>query len=264
MPIANGDASAAPVIIWTLQRSGGTNFANRLARLTSSKKFHHEPFNKQRTFGHVTRAWLEAAASPSRDHQLRDAMDETLATGVNVKHCVEMMPIEISRALAEASVRKGYRHLVLYRRSIVDRLMSLYFARQTGIWGPGSASEADKETLERPLPDVPVADLVKHEEMCVRHLRAIEEHLRALRLPYFALSFEQIYDAEHPAAATAVLAGALASIGVKLSEEEFAKWSQSVRESGEQGTKARYLAAPGYETLAARVRDVTPYAPMGD
>lgn len=261
MSNAGGEQSSAPVIIWTLQRSGGTNFANRLARLTPTKKFHHEPFNKQRTFGHVTRAWLEAAASSNRDAQLLADVDEVLSTGVNIKHCVEMMPIEISRALARSSLGKGYGHLVLYRRSIVDRLMSLHFARQTGIWGPKTANEADQQTLERPLAEVPVSELIKHEEMCIRHLREIEEQLRSLGLSYFAVSFEEIYDLED--SDHGVLSAALAALGIDLAKPDFIKWAQSVKESGEQGTRTRYLSAPGYDALVARVKDIAPYEPLG-
>ena len=263
MSIDSGHSGGPPVIVWTLQRSGGTNFVNRLARLTTTKKFEHEPFNKQRVFGHVTREWMEAAPGPGRDAALSAAIDEVLKSGVNIKHCVEMMPIEISEVLAEASAQARYGHLILYRRAIVDRLMSLYFARQTGIWGPGSAQKADQETLEKPLPPIPVDELIDHEKKCLQNLNTVVAQLKRFGATYFVLAFEDIYDTENPEAAHAVLAASLDSLGIQLDRASFLKWVESVQSSGEQGTRSRYAMAPGYERLVEGVKGIVEFRPSG-
>ena len=41
-----------PFIIWTLRRTGGTILAAHIGVK------HHEPFNKDRIFGDVSKAWL--------------------------------------------------------------------------------------------------------------------------------------------------------------------------------------------------------------
>lgn len=262
MTAAGGQQRKPSIIIWTLQRSGGTNFANRLSRYCSGK-IHHEPFNKQRAFGHVTREWMAAPKGPARDTRLLASMNDVLAPAPCVKHCVEMVPLEISHALAEAVADREYRHLLLYRRSIVDRLMSLYFARQTGIWGPASVAQADKELLEGTLPEVRVDELIEHEHKCIRNLSDCEATLQSLNIPCFTLCFEDIYDRDNPDTARDILIDVLSFMGIELDETEFETWFESMRSSGEQGTRARYATAPGYERLVKRAEEITPFVSSG-
>lgn len=44
--MAATSANVKPFIIWTLQRTGGTNLAQRLVELSGLKGAQHEPFNK--------------------------------------------------------------------------------------------------------------------------------------------------------------------------------------------------------------------------
>ena len=121
---ASPAAHRPPLLIWTLQRSGGTNLTRRLEVLAGLAHGEHEPFNVEREFGHITRDWL---ARPDRA-TLDTAMHAACTQRRLIKHCVELVPWEVSQALAEQSVDLGYRHLFLYREQPRDRLLSLTFA----------------------------------------------------------------------------------------------------------------------------------------
>src|SRR5687767_10672415 len=101
-------------IIWTLQRTGGTNLARRLFERASlveaarekvqepgsigakwlgavaSQWSFHEPFNygkKSRIFGPVTERWVT-----TNDRQALDtALAEICSLRIGLKHCVEMV-----------------------------------------------------------------------------------------------------------------------------------------------------------------------------
>lgn len=87
-----------PFVIWTLQRTGGTNLTRQLVRLSGLPRTEHEPFNEGRAYGHVTAAWRK-----DRDAlAMGAAMQEIAAEHQVIKHCVEMVPPEINGGLALA------------------------------------------------------------------------------------------------------------------------------------------------------------------
>jgi hypothetical protein len=110
-----------PFVVWTLQRTGGTNLTARLVELAGLKSAPHEPFNVGRVYGYITQAWQSDQDRVS----LRQAVAEVAAKGEVIKHCVETVPWEITEALLEATHAAGYRHLFLYRRHAAERLLSL-------------------------------------------------------------------------------------------------------------------------------------------
>ena len=66
----NSTAKCSPFIIWTLQRTGGTNLAKQSVSRSDLmcnqhesvsmdyKPLDHEPFNMDRVYGHITRQWM--------------------------------------------------------------------------------------------------------------------------------------------------------------------------------------------------------------
>jgi hypothetical protein len=118
-----------PFIIWTLQRTGGTNLTSRLVEKFGLKETDHEPFNLGRLYGNVTKHWNDY-----KDAAVLHCSMQAIAAERNViKHCMEMVPWEVTRALAEAAVHAGYKHLFLYRESPRDRLLSLHFVQKTEV-----------------------------------------------------------------------------------------------------------------------------------
>lgn len=263
-----------PFIIWTLQRTGGTNLTQRLTERSGLPGTEHEPFNPGRIFGHVTEQWIRDK-NPDR---LRRAMEEISQRGVIIKHCVETVPWEITEALARASASAGYRHLFLYRKNALDRLLSLHFAKKTGVWGPNmqkfasltGAWEADSHATPEAVGKaafaeaVPVQKMVKHEKSCVQILTRTWDALNALGATPWAIAYEDIYRTADPEQPVHILLPVLRYLGMSGSDAEDRAWVGDVVGKGDQGTRNKYRDFPGVGELAKRIQAVAPFAPYGD
>lgn len=276
-------ASNRTFIIWTVQRTGGTNLARRLfersslfeaARETTrepgsvgakwlgevaSQWNFHEPFNygkKSRIFGKVTEDWVTRGDRKALD----DAVGEICSLRIGLKHCVEMVPWEVSEALADASCRNGYRHLFLYRRNAVNRLLSLHFAKESGIWGPHFKNENElrSKIFDEPLP---VRKLVHVEDQGRRRLARAWKRLASNGAGLHALAFEDVFEAADPASAEAALLPALAHLGLSRDPEEDRAFAAETIRSGEQGTRDEYAAFKGIDRLASALEDIRPFSP---
>lgn len=126
-----------PWIIVTMRRTGGTSLTKFLSNISSHSTVEHEPFNRKRKFGHITRDFLEGQNKQSTEQAIRSA----LAERPNLKHCIEIVPIEVTRILIDACIELEYRIIVLTRRNEHLRLASLFLAQATGAWGPEQAQE---------------------------------------------------------------------------------------------------------------------------
>src|SRR5690606_8339085 len=121
-----------------------------------------------------------------------------LEKGYAIKHCVETVPWAINEGLVDESVARRYNHLVLHRVDSLARLLSLHFARETGIWGRKKAAALRGEKGEDYLDalnvaTLPVVDLVRHENSCLDKLASIVKQLMRRRANVFLLSYEDIY-----------------------------------------------------------------------
>lgn len=74
-----------PFIIWTLQRTGGTNFNQFLCRSSVHSKWEDEPFSEFRECGHVTKAFK----ADGDKVKLAEGVREIMKKRRNIKHCVE-------------------------------------------------------------------------------------------------------------------------------------------------------------------------------
>jgi LPS sulfotransferase NodH len=239
-------AAARPFLICTLQRTGGTNLTNRLRR-RSPFATEHEPFNLPRTWGAITRAW-----KATRDLPALEAETAAVCAGQpNVKHCVEMVPWTVTAVLVAASVAAGYRHLFLYRRDIVGRILSMEYAQRTKVWGPSHIDKAadDARAFETPLD---VEALIAHETLCVRRLNRAWKALRAAGARPVALAFEDLYGSDEDAA-RAMLGRVLERLGLARDAAADAALLAELRVQGDQMTRDRYGRFPGVEALRAQV-----------
>lgn len=247
-----------PFVIWTLQRTGGTNLTQRLVEKSGLPGTEHEPFNVGRIYGGVTAAWRE-----SRDRiALARSVTDIAHKGQIIKHCVETVPWDVTHAFADATVQAGYRHLFLYREAPRDRLLSLHFARQTGVWGPGrdGNSQAAGRLLAEPIP---VAQLLNHERKCTNRLVATWAYLTRAGGRPRALSYEQVYRSSREQASTALLP-ILDDLGLAGSVEAAATFVNEVLCGGDQGTRDQYAAIPGVGDLTRGLADMECFDPRAD
>jgi len=271
-----------PFIIWTLQRTGGTNLARRLfeacgllpadrdrpeasspvlERITDQWKL-HEPFNygqQARVFGDISRRWVE----DGNDQALEQSISEIVGLRLPLKHCVEMVPWRITEVLARESCRAGYAHVFLYRREAVDRLLSLHFAKMSGVWGPhfSNQSELDDRIYGEALP---VAELAGHESFCAQTLENAWKLLQACGASPFALAYEDIYKEADPEQVFAQLGPVLRLLGLTKGGTKDRRFIDEILSAGDQGTRDKYARFAGIERLAAAVASGARFRPRSD
>ncbi len=202
---------------------------------------------------------------------LDEAIKKVVAEEKVIKHCVETVPWEVTESLALASIQAGYNHLFLYRRNALDRLLSLHFARITGIWGRNmekfgkiiGAPEVSKKTdqnvdiirviRENPIP---VEDLIRHEIKCVNIMNRLWDLLSENGANLIALAYEDVYKAQNLEQVVETLETVINKLGLEIPREKFIEWVKKVGGRGDQGTRNFYRQMIGYEELARRCEDL--------
>ena len=242
-------------IIWTLQRTGGTNLAHHLFGRADMRGIQHEPFNKGRVFSHVTEQWLES----KNEDLLASQMKEIVGRGLAIKHCVELVPLEISHALAKAACEAGFKHLFLYRKSALDRLLSLHFAQETGIWGPNEKNQATKALGA--IAPLPIAKLVHHEKRCIDLLNKMWSYLLAHNAKPLALSYDQLYACNTSRSIDALL-HVMKKFGLCRENQDDLALVNVITTNGHQGTKDKYEMIPGSSDLTTALEQVVKFAPI--
>jgi len=271
-----------PFIIWTLQRTGGTNLARRLFEtcgllpadrerregdspildLIPDQWKLHEPFNygeQPRTFGEITRRWVVDNDS----ERLAAEIAEITALKLPLKHCVEMVPWTVTETLARTAAASGYAHVFLFRKEALGRLLSLHFAKMSGVWGPhfNDPSQLDDRIYGDPLP---VDELLRHETFCAQTLEKVWALLRSLGAPAVALSYEDIYrepDAERVAERLLPVLRYLESSHGEARDRQFIR---EIVEAGDQGTRDKYGRFAGIEALSEALAGVPRFAPRAE
>ncbi len=260
-----------PFIIWTLQRTGGTNLTQQLTERSGLPGTEHEPFNQGRIYGHVTEQWI----SDRDPDQLQRAVEEICQRGVIIKHCVETVPWEITEALVQASIKADYRHLFLYRKNALDRLLSLHFAQKTGVWGPDmldfiavtGAREADPAATAGGIGEkalsvaIPVEKLVNHERRCVQTLTRTWQLLHTQGAQAQAIAYEDVYLTSDPEQPLRILLPVLEYLGLSENEPANLAWVGEMLGKGDQGTRDKYRDFPGVGELAKCIQVIAPFSP---
>lgn len=250
-----------PFIIWTVQRTGGTNFATNIIRASGLPITQHEPLNVGRSFGYITENWVS-----SRDHdKLQNDIGLFLDKGYPIKHCVENVDWEINESLAIQSARRGFWNIILYRENSIDRLASLKFALSTGLWGRKKVSLAKEmivESLGKGLciKNDEINHLISHENRCNERLIRVARLTDTFKSKTYALSFEDIYHSEESEARRKV---SLILDELNLSNESFvSNFINQLRSVGDQGSKILYKEIAGYAELEEGLKKNSPLRGM--
>lgn len=189
-------SGSAPFVVITLRRTGGTSLMTFMSRVSEYETVQHEPFNVDRIWGSIVADFLHSKDEKS----LKRSVQEVLANRPNIKHCVEIIPLEVTRVLIEECRNIGYTFFVLTRRNEVDRLMSLMLAHATGVWGGNEAKEIYPKIIsgEKDVPALSVDDAIVQARRDSSYLGDILKLLRHRRIEYDWLVFEEIYKGERP------------------------------------------------------------------
>lgn len=185
-----------PWLILTLRRTGGTSLTTFLSAASSFPTIEHEPFNVARTLGAITKAFRETDDTEAMTRAIRAA----LAHRPNIKHCIEIIPLELTRALIDICNDLGYRFIVMTRRDEARRLASLFLAVATGAWGPDAAEKIYPQIISGDLTPEPI-DLKKLQHRVSTDFHSVGRTLSLLRnrnIDYPWLLFEELYFGDTP------------------------------------------------------------------
>jgi hypothetical protein len=180
---------SSPFILWTLQRTGGTNLFNLLVEMSTHSAAEHEPFNfdrrQPRQFAKVYLDW--------RNNRDVSALHEICAKRVLIKHVYEWFDNDFNSALSMAADKYSYRHVHLLRRDSVARLISKGVAEESGAWYPDYAQRIFPEVLkgQRQI-KLDVGYLVRKHEIAERKRSNVTRMHRA-RQRYFTVFYEDLY-----------------------------------------------------------------------
>jgi hypothetical protein len=241
---------ATPFVIWTLQRTGGTNFNGFLNRASAHAKFQDEPFNLPREHGSVTAAW-----NADKDvDKLAAEIDAICAQKKNMKHCVEKVPNAVNRALATSATKFGYAPIFLVRRELLPRVLSKEYAERTKSWGPSTVLEEGQDDFAfgRPLD---VERLAAQEAEAIETLTKAWRFLRKMEAAPIVVSFEELYNSD-VAVAVAAFNRVLKRLGVAPDADTIAEMVEAVRSGGDQQTRDRYARFEGIDTLRERLAEI--------
>ncbi len=231
-----------PFCIWTLQRTGGTNFKAILNAASDAGSWEDEPFNHGRQLFRITKVLLEE----DRPKKLATQIERAMAKRKNFKHCVEVVPFPITTALIGATSAE-YRHLVLYRKVTVDRLLSVEFALRTQVWGPGAerASVDEQAAFNDPLDIEKLVERAQFANFCLQKTwNLLVENNASVA----AISFEELYSEPQEVAGQA-LARIFAAWEVPIDPSALTGMVQSLRGRGNQRTSNLYNRFKGADIL---------------
>lgn len=205
-----------PWLILTLRRTGGTSLTTFLSAVSSFPTVEHEPFNTARIFGQITQDFRETGDLEHMEAAVRKA----LARRPNIKHCVEIIPQEITRALIDTCNDLGYHFIVMTRRDEGQRLASLFLAVATGAWGPADAEKIYPQIIAGDLIPDPI-DLKNLQSRVKTDYYSVGRALSLLRnrkINYKWLLFEELYFGDTP---IETQAGALAAdLGMDITQDD--------------------------------------------
>ena len=180
-----------PILILTLRRTGGTELTTALVQLSAFPTIEHEPFNPGRKLSTIA----EGFAVHGNAGRLRAEIDAALDHTPNIKHCVEVPPVAITRALIDVAQARGYHVIVLTRRNEARRIGSLLLAQATGAWGATDAAKIYPRILDGTQAADPI-DLARVPQRVHADFAALGQTLTLLRnrgLAWDWQVFEDIY-----------------------------------------------------------------------
>jgi LPS sulfotransferase NodH len=177
-----------PFIIWCRQRTGSTALFYALCAASEHTPAEIEPFDLSPSGDRQLSSVSKRMAPGDRNRALRDICDK----GLLIKHCYENLPVEFNHKLAETSTRAGYRHIHLYRRDEVARLISKGIAEQHGTWGAHDGTRVKYEEWKAKgmhLPPLDVPALKRYHDTADEKWKAIGPLLRAHDVEYEELFY---------------------------------------------------------------------------
>jgi len=186
-----------PFIIWTMRRTGGTALTDLLMEMSEYETIDHEPFQFHRKLGHINRAFDRQKNGDKSPDVLR-LLDEALVSKPLIKHAYEIVDADFNEMLAKYIKSTEYKHLFLIRKDEVSRVLSLFTAYQSGVWGK-HGSESTYEMIrsgQKKLEPFDLDAMKIEEERSMKQTRRIRAILDRESIEYMDIYFEDFYTGE--------------------------------------------------------------------
>ena len=249
---------AHPFIIWTFQRSGGTSLSVALGEAIDPAPLKQEPFNPERDFGQVTLS-LRKEKFPKGVQ----ALGAILGEGISFKHCFELRSKRFNEMLLFAlSANRNYRNVVLMRSHEIDRVCSLYLAKQTSVWGKWKVKKGGYDDVlagRKKLEPFPVEAMVTHSLRCKNYHTWLLQKFEEMDIDHFDVDFDEMYTGEREAR-IAKTSCVFDYIDAKFDQNNNAILARILSEK--QGSNRLYSYVPNYDEARAVLRSrLEPAAP---
>ena len=180
-----------PFFIWTMRRTGGTSLTTLLTDISEFNNVQHEPFNTDRQFGRFIQDFRNA-----KEHQeIASELDAVLVDTPLIKHCYEIFGKEFNKLILESTVKQDYKHIFLKREDEISRIVSLFLAQQTSVWGPEQKKKKYDDIIsgKSELVSFNIENMVKHYKWCQNITRKIQTELIENGKGFKSISFEDFY-----------------------------------------------------------------------
>lgn len=241
--------SQLPWLILTLRRTGGTSLTAFLGEISPFPSIEHEPFNVDRMFGHVTRAFRDSGDADALRAGIDAALGDDPARCPNIKHCFDVVPPALTTELIRACAARGYAVLLYTRGNEAGRLRSLFLALSTGAWGGVEARRIYPEIRAGRIQPKPI-DLLNVRRRVTEDRNRTAQVIRQLEqngIAHSRRTFEDIYGAEKSAPDEARRLAA--ELGTQVAPDARAlRWFDASKKQGSEDI-ASYV--PGYPQAVA-------------
>ncbi len=180
-----------PFIIWTMRRTGGTSLTTLLTDISEYNGIQHEPFNQDRVLGGFIKKFRAGVPIDEIEEGIRKVfLDKPL-----IKHCYELFGKEFNKLIVDTACEQEYKHIFLRREDEVSRIVSLFLAQQTSVWGPEQKREKYQNIIsgKEALQPFNIEKMVEHYKWCNTITHYIQNILEENAQEYKVISFENFY-----------------------------------------------------------------------
>lgn len=180
-----------PFFIWTMRRTGGTSLTTLLTEISEHKGIQHEPFNVDRVLGHFVQDFRKQTDRA----EISSGLDELFLDTPLIKHCYEIFGKEFNQLIVNAAVKQNYKHLFLKREDEISRIISLFLAQQTSVWGPEQKKKKYDDIISGKSTLLPfdIEAMVEHYKWCKNITKKIQNMLTQNKKEFKTISFEDYY-----------------------------------------------------------------------
>lgn len=180
-----------PFFIWTMRRTGGTSLTTLLTDISEYRGMEHEPFNLDRRLG----KFIQDFRNGQEHQKILDELDELFSDTPLIKHCYELFGMDFNKLLIESTIKQDYKHIFLKREDEISRVVSLFLAQQTSVWGPEQKKQKYDDIISGKSKLVPfnIEKMLEHYKWCQNITNKIQTALVKNGKEFKTISFEDFY-----------------------------------------------------------------------